>query len=102
MVTDNFPRHGSIDKRILFEEILLQKFGMKLLPILDPKFYPYCVAPIMDSAIVSKYGPNGKDSIIKLVNHLADSSFTAEESKSGGTNGPKIGTGGIKSGNKGS
>lgn len=78
LVTNNFPQKGNINRRIYFENILEEKFNLKLLPIFDTLFYPKCVIPIMDSAIASKYGPNGKDSIIKVVNYLADSTYNAE------------------------
>ena len=75
LVTDNYPRSG-IDKRQLFRKVLLKRFKLKLLPIFDSVYYPRCIMPIMDSAISSKYGPNGKDSIITWVNHFVDSVFS--------------------------
>jgi len=76
LVTNDFPREGDIDQQILFEEILKEKFGLKLLPVFDSVYYPSCVMPVMDSVIAARYGPNGKDSIIKVVNHIVDSTFT--------------------------
>lgn len=69
----------SVEKTILFKKILKKKFNLQLLPIFDSIFYPRCIMPIMDSAITSKYGINGKDSIVNLVNHLTDSIFAIKE-----------------------
>jgi hypothetical protein len=74
LVTKDFPFYD-VDKEELFKEILKKRFKLKLLPIYDSVRYPKCIVPIMDSAIVSKYGPKGKDSIIKWVNYCVDSLF---------------------------
>lgn len=79
LVTDEFPHRGSIDRRILFENLLKRKFNIELLPVFDSVFYPRCIMPIMDSAIASKYGRNGKDSIIKLLNEEVNQTFKDSE-----------------------
>jgi hypothetical protein len=76
LVTKDFSFHD-VDKEELFKEILKKRFKLKLLPIYDSVHYPKCIMPIMDSAIVSKYGPKGKDSIIKWINHYVDSFFSS-------------------------
>lgn len=74
LVTKDFPFHD-VNKEELFKKILRTRFRLKLLPIYDSVYYPKCIMPIMDSAIASEYGPKGKDSIIKWVNHYIDSLF---------------------------
>ena len=76
LITNDFS--NNTDKMILFEDILLKKFNMQLLPIHDSVFYPRCIMPIMDSVIQSKYGVKGKDSIIKLVTRLTDSLYNID------------------------
>lgn len=75
LVTNDYPGYGA-NKRILFEKVLKKKFNLTLMPVFDSIYFSRCIMPIMDSAIKSKYGVNGKDSIIRLVNHYVDNVFS--------------------------
>ena len=74
LVTNDFP-NNNVDKEELFKRILMRRFKLELLPIYDSVRYPKCIMPVMDSALASRYGPNGKESIIKWMNHYVDSVF---------------------------
>ena len=63
----------------LFVLILKTRFGFNYFRLNDMGFetvaYKQCVQPIMDSAIVAKYGTNAKDSIITVVYGMADKAY---------------------------
>jgi len=65
---DTFKEAG---KRHILDSILEHQYQLSSVRIFDSN-YTNCIQPIMDSAIVEKYGINGKDSIINEAYRLTD------------------------------
>lgn len=73
LVTTEYP--ANVDKKNLFKKVIMEKYGLNLLPVYDSAFYGECIIPIMDSVITSKHGYGAKRRIIEWANHYVDSVF---------------------------
>ncbi len=78
----NYPTpsiNNDIKKVELFNKELEKRYGMQVLEVYDSFFYNHFIMPIMDSVILSKYGPNGKEKIIEELTNFVDSVYPYKE-----------------------
>lgn len=70
----NYPTtiNSDIKKVELFNKELKKRYGMQVLEIYDSFYYKQCIMPIMDSVIISKFGTNSKEKIIKEISSFVD------------------------------
>ncbi|MFZ4796398.1 MAG: hypothetical protein ACOYMA_02825 [Bacteroidia bacterium] len=78
----NYPTpsiNNDIEKVRLFDRELKKRYGMEILEVYDSFFYNHCIIPIMDSVIISKYGPNGKAKIIEEITNYVESVYSVKK-----------------------
>jgi hypothetical protein len=66
------------NRDIIFDEVLKKEFNLEHFYAYDTIYYKHCVSPIMDSALMSIYGKNAKDSIIQVCYRMTDSIMMSE------------------------
>ncbi len=64
-------------KRHILDSILEHQYQLSSVRVFDSN-YTNCIQPIMDSAIIAKYGINGKDSIINEAYRLTEIVYKKE------------------------